>query len=148
MLERPMTTPEIPAQHSYVPTVDAKTKALLAAMSEWAPALGGLLDRALRDGAISPDTVHALERAAWSLNADIAGQIDRAAAVIRDTTLTTDLNRLGSLVSTLSHEAARIERVVTPPPPATVTDWRLTRWAFLIGVAVGAIGIAWVLTHR
>ena len=140
MLERPMTTPDIPAQHSYVPTqlADAKTKALLATLTEQAPALAGLLDKALKDGVIAADT----ERPAWVTD------IDRASQRLRDTTLTADVNRLGTLVAALSAEAARIERVVTPPPPVAVTDWRLTRWAFFAGVAVGACGIGWLLLHR
>ena len=129
ILERP-TTPDIPAQHSYVPSqvADAKTKALLATLTEQAPALAGLLDSA-----------RALERPAWVTD------VDRASQRLRDTNLAADVNRLGALVAALSAEAARIERVVTPPPPVAVTDWRLTRWAFFVGVAVGACGVGWLL---
>jgi len=170
-----MTSPEIPAQHNHssgifvggdsdgpLEAVDEKTKALLAKMTKQAPALGGLLEQALADGVITPDTVLALERAAWSINMDVTGMLNGAAhglntaATTIETasrnftaiTFTDDIRRLNSLVATLSREAARVERVVTPPPPVAVTNWRVTGWAFLVGVAIGAIGIAWVLTHR
>jgi methyl-accepting chemotaxis protein len=53
-------------------TLDPKTKVLLAKLSEQAPALAGLLTKALKDGIISPDTAAALERAVRNINEDVA----------------------------------------------------------------------------
>lgn len=52
--------------------LDAKTKALLAKMAEYAPPLTGLLEKAVRDGVMSPDAVEALTFAARHINEDFA----------------------------------------------------------------------------
>ncbi len=52
--------------------LDAKTKALVAKMAEYAPPLAGLLERAVRDGVMSPGAVEALLLAARNINEDVA----------------------------------------------------------------------------
>ncbi|MFJ9950087.1 hypothetical protein [Kitasatospora sp. NPDC091207] len=52
--------------------VDPETKRLLAKMSRDAPALAGLLGKALRDGVISPEIVATLAGAARNINEDVA----------------------------------------------------------------------------
>lgn len=65
-------------------TLDSKTKAVLAKLSKDAPALAGLLTKALRDGIISPDTVAALESAVRSINEDVASALVFAAQNINE----------------------------------------------------------------
>lgn len=64
--------------------LDSKTKAVLAKLSKDAPALAGLLTKALRDGIISPDTVAALESAVRSINEDVASALIFAAQNINE----------------------------------------------------------------
>ncbi|KUN94079.1 hypothetical protein [Streptomyces caeruleatus] len=64
--------------------VDPKTKALLAKMTVQAPSLAKLLDQALRDGVISPDTVNALARAARNINEDVASALREAGRNINE----------------------------------------------------------------
>lgn len=95
-----MTIPEkasIPGQHNHgsgtfvgrdnygpIEMVDPTTKKLLEKLTKQAPALGGLLEKALRDGVISRDAVYALERAAWSINEDVVYTLDRATRSINE----------------------------------------------------------------
>ena len=65
-------------------TLDSKTKAVLAKLSKDAPALAGLLTKALRDGIVSPDTVAALESAVRSINEDVASALIFAAQNINE----------------------------------------------------------------
>ncbi|MEU9027445.1 hypothetical protein AB0D46_07900 [Streptomyces sp. NPDC048383] len=64
--------------------IDAQTRATLAKLGKSAPALSQMLERALRDGVISPDTVSQLSSAARSINEDVAGQIARASYRINE----------------------------------------------------------------
>ncbi|MBS2545305.1 hypothetical protein KGQ19_00335 [Catenulispora sp. NL8] len=58
-----------------IQAVDAKTKELLAKILVEAPALGKLLERALREGVISPDIASAISYAAHSINEDVAASL-------------------------------------------------------------------------
>ncbi|MGW1758480.1 hypothetical protein [Streptomyces mirabilis] len=64
--------------------IDPQTKATLAKLGKSAPALSQMLEDALRDGVISPDTVSQLSLAARSINEDVAGQISRASHRINE----------------------------------------------------------------
>ncbi|QTZ92842.1 hypothetical protein [Streptomyces auratus] len=64
--------------------LDPQTKATLAKLGKSAPALSQMLEDALRDGVISPDTVSQLSLAARSINEDVAGQISRASHRINE----------------------------------------------------------------
>ncbi|MFD7830157.1 hypothetical protein [Kitasatospora sp. NPDC059803] len=179
-----------------IETLDAKTKAALAKISQQAPALGRLLIKALRDGVISPDTALLLHNAARSINEDVASSLQMAAANINEDvanslrTASENINpqvahqisaavgelneiarrfeesstaleatvstveqphygqhlitQLAKVLNTLVSQANRIERMVTPPPPKIVTDWKVTRWAFLWGAATGAIAATYL----
>lgn len=147
-----MTTLEdgaIPEQHNHgsgtligrdnygsIEVMDPKTKALLEKMTKQAPALGRLLNKALQDGMISPDTVATLERAAWSinedvvntlaiatrnLNEDVANSLHAAADKIDSdairrienaaSTIDNTANQINSAVSMLDNAAAQIAKV-------------------------------------
>lgn len=64
--------------------IDPQTKATLAKLRESAPALSELLEAALRDGVVSPDTVSQLSMAARSINEDVANQIWHASQRINE----------------------------------------------------------------
>ncbi|MGV9844566.1 hypothetical protein ACWDUB_21030 [Streptomyces fungicidicus] len=64
--------------------IDPQTRATLAKLGKSAPALSQMLEDALRDGVISPDTVSQLSLAARSINEDVAGQISRASHRINE----------------------------------------------------------------
>ncbi|WP_143043623.1 hypothetical protein [Nonomuraea jiangxiensis] len=55
--------------------IDKTTQAILEKLSQEAPALARLLRKALRDGVVSPDVVHALEYAARNINEDVANAL-------------------------------------------------------------------------
>jgi hypothetical protein len=55
--------------------LDAKTKALVAKMAQYAPPLAGLLEKAVRDGVMSPAAVEALMLAAQNINEDVAAAL-------------------------------------------------------------------------
>jgi hypothetical protein len=55
--------------------LDAKTRAVIAKLSKDAPALASLLEKALRDGVISPRAVLALESAVRNINEDVANSL-------------------------------------------------------------------------
>jgi hypothetical protein len=55
--------------------LDAKTKALVAKMAQYAPPLAGLLEKAVRDGVMSPTAVEALMLAAQNINEDVAAAL-------------------------------------------------------------------------
>jgi ankyrin repeat protein len=59
--------------------LDSTTKATLAKLSKDAPALAGILTKALRDGVISPDVVSALQSAVQNINHDVADRLWYAA---------------------------------------------------------------------
>ncbi|MFI9630442.1 hypothetical protein [Streptomyces sp. NPDC052042] len=67
-----------------IEAVDAKTKALLRKVSKDSPALAELLEEALDDGLISPDTASLLALAAGSINEDVAHSLSRAAQSINE----------------------------------------------------------------
>lgn len=64
--------------------IDSQTKATLAKLGKSAPALSQMLEDALRDGVISPDTVSQLSLAARSINEDVAAQISRASRRVNE----------------------------------------------------------------
>jgi hypothetical protein len=64
--------------------IDPQTRATLKKLGKSAPALSQMLENALRDGVISPDTVSQLSLAARSINEDVAGQISRASYRINE----------------------------------------------------------------
>jgi hypothetical protein len=64
--------------------LDAKTKALVAKMAQYAPPLAGLLEKAIRDGVISPDVAEALMLAARNINEDVAEALRLAARNINE----------------------------------------------------------------
>ncbi|MEV5507880.1 hypothetical protein [Streptomyces orinoci] len=64
--------------------IDPQTKATLAKLGKSAPALSQMLEGALRDGVISPDTVSQLSLATRSINEDVADQISRASHRINE----------------------------------------------------------------
>ncbi|MEV0012284.1 hypothetical protein [Streptomyces sp. NPDC047973] len=65
-----------------VEMLDGQTKAYLREMSKAAPGLAELLRKAVRDGAISPDTANALAMAARNINEDVADALRYAARSI------------------------------------------------------------------
>ncbi|GGU77385.1 hypothetical protein ACIQIG_15395 [Streptomyces bacillaris] len=67
-----------------IEAVDAKTKALLRKISKDSPALAELLEEALDDGVISPDTASLLALAARSINEDVAHTLMRASHSINE----------------------------------------------------------------
>ncbi|WP_327358498.1 hypothetical protein [Streptomyces sp. NBC_01304] len=64
--------------------IDPQTKKTLAKLGKSAPQMARLLEDALRDGVISPDTVSQLSLAARSINEDVARQISRASYRINE----------------------------------------------------------------
>jgi hypothetical protein len=66
--------------------IDAQTRAALAKMSRDTPALGRLMEKAFRDGFISPDAVIALNRAVEHLNEDTVQAFMFAAKHINEET--------------------------------------------------------------
>src|SRR5690242_2213708 len=56
-------------------TIDPTTRKILKKLSTEAPALAKLLQKALQDGVVSPDVVHALELAARNINEDVANAL-------------------------------------------------------------------------
>ncbi|WNI31270.1 hypothetical protein [Streptomyces sp. ITFR-6] len=96
-----------------IEAVDAKTKALLRKISKDSPALAELLEEALDDGVISPDTAsllalaarsinedvaYTLMRASHSINEDVAGQVSHAADTFDKVSKQLDLNELNRVV--------------------------------------------------
>ncbi|MFE9248701.1 hypothetical protein [Streptomyces sp. NPDC007088] len=67
-----------------IEAVDAKTKALLRKISKDSPALAELLEEALDDGVISPDTASLLALAARSINEDVAHTLMHASHSINE----------------------------------------------------------------
>ncbi len=64
--------------------VDEKTKALLEKMAKQSPKLAKLLEQAFQDGFISPEAVAGMERAARSINEDVAVSLQTAAKNINE----------------------------------------------------------------
>jgi hypothetical protein len=95
--------------------LDATTKAMLAKLTQTAPALARLVERALRDGVMSPDVVHALQRAASAINEDVAAAMLSASRNINEEvatvlamaagTITTDADRLADIERCLADRA-------------------------------------------
>lgn len=67
-----------------IEAVDAKTKAMLRKICKDSPDLVKLLEEALDDGVISPDTARLLALAARSINEDVAHTLSRAAQSINE----------------------------------------------------------------
>jgi len=67
-----------------IETLDPNTKAILAKLAREAPPLAALVSQALRDGIVSPQVVYALERAAWSINEDVASALRYASDRINE----------------------------------------------------------------
>ncbi|MEW1867759.1 hypothetical protein AB0420_06145 [Streptomyces caelestis] len=64
--------------------IDPQTRVTLTKIGRIAPGLSQMLEQALRDGVISPETASQLSLAARSINEDIAGQISRASRSINE----------------------------------------------------------------
>ncbi|MFJ2861597.1 hypothetical protein [Kitasatospora sp. NPDC087314] len=64
--------------------IDPKTKATLAKLGKSAPRLSQMLENALRDGIISPDTASQLSVAARSINEDVADRLTYASHRINE----------------------------------------------------------------
>jgi hypothetical protein len=64
--------------------IDPQTRVTLTKIERIAPGLSQMLEQALRDGVISPETASQLSLAARSINEDVAGQISRASRSINE----------------------------------------------------------------
>ncbi|MEU2911189.1 hypothetical protein ACFYM3_06945 [Streptomyces massasporeus] len=64
--------------------IDPQTRVTLTKIGRIAPGLSQMLEQALRDGVISPETASQLSLAARSINEDVAGQISRASRSINE----------------------------------------------------------------
>ncbi|WP_212519854.1 hypothetical protein [Actinospica acidithermotolerans] len=64
--------------------LDESTKQLLAKVTEQAPALGTLLEQALREGVISAETAASLSMAARAINEDVAASLRMASYSINE----------------------------------------------------------------
>jgi hypothetical protein len=64
--------------------LDPKSRAMLAKMAKYAPTLAGLLEKAVRDGVMSPDAVEALMFAARNINEDVADALRLAGQNINE----------------------------------------------------------------
>ncbi|MFF4030533.1 hypothetical protein ACFYZ2_12325 [Streptomyces sviceus] len=64
--------------------IDPQTRVTLTKIGRIAPGLAQMLEQALRDGVISPETASQLSLAARSINEDVAGQISRASRSINE----------------------------------------------------------------
>ncbi|HEX3955844.1 MAG TPA: hypothetical protein VHZ03_04340 [Trebonia sp.] len=64
--------------------LDPKSRAMLEKMAKYAPTLAGLLEKAVRDGVMSPDAVEALMFAARNINEDVADALRLAGQNINE----------------------------------------------------------------
>ncbi len=64
--------------------IDPQTRLTLTRIGRIAPGLSRMLEQALRNGVISPETASQLSLAARSINEDVAGQISRASRSINE----------------------------------------------------------------
>ncbi|MEU6036946.1 hypothetical protein ABZ801_16215 [Actinomadura sp. NPDC047616] len=88
--------------------IDKTTQAILEKLSKEAPALARLLRKALQDGVVSPDVVHALEVAARNINEDVAHALWTAGRNINEDVAIT-LLQAGTKIS----EAGNLDRIAT-----------------------------------
>ncbi len=104
--------------------VDQRTKAILEKLSKDAPALGRLLTKALRDGAISEDVAFTLSRVAQHVNEDVAGMLYGASRAINEDVAhtlrdaATNINegvagKISAASNTLQDAAGKLEDVAT-----------------------------------
>ncbi|SCL15141.1 hypothetical protein [Micromonospora inyonensis] len=99
--------------------LDDTTKEVLRRLSKEAPALAALLQKALRDGVVSPEVVYALEVAARNINEDVAYMLSDASRKINEDVAWMFLEAakdLGTAADTgtqgLSQVTSRVETVV------------------------------------
>ncbi|GLX02183.1 hypothetical protein [Microtetraspora sp. NBRC 16547] len=91
--------------------IDKTTQAILEKLSQEAPALARLLRKALRDGVVSPDVVHALEYAARNINEDVANALLFAGKNINEDVARRLLDA-GTKISEAREFAVRVERAL------------------------------------
>jgi hypothetical protein len=96
-----------------ISTIDETTKAMLAKLSHDAPALAELLRKAVQDGVVSPDLVHALEVAARNINTDVAEALWTAGRNINADVAETLLSASSDLHGLLSPGPGSLESVAT-----------------------------------
>lgn len=119
---------------------------------------------------INADVAEALLIAGRNINEDVAGTLRITGARIENGVnslpqLTTELaeaasafggrgssvsgpiDQLESVLVALERQADRIEVVVTPPPAEIVVNWRVTLWAFGVGVAIGFGGAIYLINQ-
>jgi hypothetical protein len=116
---------------------------------------------------INEDVADSLRFAGQNINEDVANKILGAANTLDEvkcglnyalSSLDTTVGKLnggsgvGHLVGVagaITAAAERIERVVTPPPPMTVVNWKATYkacfWVFVVGILAGAILIYYLI---
>lgn len=92
-------------------TIDKTTQAILENLSQEAPALARLLRKALQDGVVSPDVVHALEYAARNINEDVANALLFAGRNINEDVASMLLNA-GTQISEAREFTIRTERAL------------------------------------
>jgi hypothetical protein len=56
-------------------------------------------------------------------------------------------SQLDKTVNSIRLHADRIESVFAPPPPQIITNWKATVYAFLIGLVVGVVALAYAMHH-
>jgi hypothetical protein len=84
-------------------TIDENTKAVLVRLGKEAPALGKLVNQALRDGMISPEAVAVLARAARNINEDVANSLRHASRSINEDVA----NSLNFAAQSINEDVAR-----------------------------------------
>ncbi|MFE7155325.1 hypothetical protein [Streptomyces sp. NPDC057636] len=83
--------------------IDPQTRVTLTKIERIAPGLASMLEEALRDGVISPETASQLSSATRSINEDVAGQISRASQRLNE-----DVARLlGHASESINEDVAR-----------------------------------------
>lgn len=99
---------------------------------------------------INEDVAHSLWQASRGINADVADKLIRAAEILREASPSLDqavgqinrLDRLASMVGTISDAADRIEFADAPPSVSTTSTWTVRVKTFLWGLIIGAIATA------
>ncbi|MFF4980780.1 hypothetical protein ACFY3O_12060 [Streptomyces sp. NPDC001046] len=100
--------------------IDPQTRATLTRIGRIAPGLSQMLERALRDGVISPETASQLSLAARSINEDVAGQISRASRSINEDVANQlshaaeELSNASKKLDKLDHMVRRLEGLLDP----------------------------------
>jgi hypothetical protein len=172
--------PQVAGDHhgnNYFQTIDSGTKSLLQKMAKTAPKFAEVVEKATREGLMSPSAVAALERAVESVNWDVADALLRASRNINEdvansfdsiscelkgtkdgidsslVSMRDMLNELKSVQANIGRRAQTLTELPAPAVPTTPPKGQLDTFWFrckvlLAGMGVGLVAALMLTSHH